>query len=179
MSTDVGEADGFIIRPGSVDDLPALEWDGEYSHYRTVYRQAMKEASRGARALLVAEVEGAVVGQIFIHFRSPFPIPGANGAVGYLYAFRVRPEQRGVGIGRALLREAEELLARVGARWVVIAVARDNHEARRLYERQGYTWLTDDPGEWSYTDERGIERYIREPAHLLWKGLSLPNPPQA
>lgn len=165
------ESGRFLIRPGSEADLPALEWDGEYSHYRQVYRLAMQEARKGERALLVAEVGGAVVGQIFVHFRSPFPIPGADGRVGYLYAFRVRPERRGVGIGRALLAEAERILMEGGARWAVIAVAQDNHEARRLYERQGYVWLTDDPGEWSYHDERGVERQVREPAHLLWKAL--------
>lgn len=168
------DPNGFLIRPGNEADLPALEWEGEYRRYRGVYRAALEEARKGHRALLVAEVEGAVVGQIFLHFKSPFPIPGTNGDVGYLYAFRVRPEQRGKGIGRALLHAAEDRLRKAGSAWAVIAVAQDNWEARRLYERLGYTWLTDDPGEWAFTDDRGVERYIREPAHLLSKGLDAP-----
>lgn len=167
-------ANGVQIRLGTVDDLPALEWDGEYSHYREVYRAGMEDARRGHRALLVAEVDGKVVGQIFLQFKSPIPIPGVNGKVGYLYAFRVRPERRGQGIGRALLATAERRLHHAGSEWAVIAVAQDNREARRLYERQGYTWLSDDPGEWSYTDDQGVERHVREPAHLLWKTLDTP-----
>lgn len=166
---------GFHIRPGTVEDLPALEWDGEYKHYRQVYRAALEEARRGHRALLVAQVDEKVVGQIFLQFESPIPIPGVGGKVGYLYAFRVRPERRGQGIGRALLAAAEKKLYLSGAEWAVIAVAQTNREARRLYERQGYLWLTDDPGEWSYTDERGVARSVREPAHLLWKTLAAPD----
>jgi hypothetical protein len=89
------EAIGFVIRTGVMADLPSLEWEGEYLRYRAVYRAALEAAERGERALLVAEVDGKVVGQIFIHFVSPWPIPGSLAPAGYLYAFRVRPEHRG------------------------------------------------------------------------------------
>jgi ribosomal protein S18 acetylase RimI-like enzyme len=166
----VAEALRFLIRDGTEADLPALEWEGQYRRYRKVYRLAMQEARRGARALLLAEVGETVVGQIFLQFESPFRVPGTD-RVGYLYAFRVRPGYRGQGIGQALLAEAERRLIRVGALAAVIAVARDNADARRLYERVGYTWLTDDPGEWSYVDETGMARSVQEPAYLLWKPL--------
>ncbi len=166
------EAVGFVIRPGVMADLPALEWEGEYLRYRAVYRAALEAAERGERALLVAEVDAQVVGQIFIHFVCPWPIPGSLAPAGYLYAFRVRPPHRGRGIGRALLQEAENLLGASGAACAVIAVARDNPEARRLYERRGYSWLADDPGHWTYLDERGQTKHVYEPAHLLVKTLS-------
>ncbi|HKY84830.1 MAG TPA: GNAT family N-acetyltransferase [Anaerolineales bacterium] len=172
------EAVGFVIRMGGMADLPALEWDGEYLRYRAVYRSALEAAERGERALLVAEVDGEVVGQIFIHFVSPWPIPGSFAPTGYLYAFRVRPEQRGRGIGQALLREAENLLEAAGAGHAVIAVARDNPEARKLYDRRGYSWLADDPGHWTYVDAHGATRHVHEPAHLLVKTLT-PSPSPA
>jgi ribosomal protein S18 acetylase RimI-like enzyme len=83
----------------------------------------------------------------------------------------VRTPYRGRGIGQALLDAAEEALVRAGANHAVIAVARTNHEARRLYERRGYTWIADDPGSWSYPDERGKRRYVSEPAHVLARRL--------
>lgn len=162
----------FVIRHGKEDDLPALEWEGEYARYRATYRAAWDDVRRGQRALLVAEVGEWIVGQIFIHFSSPWPVPGADGGAGYLYAFRVRPEHRGRGIGRSLLDAAEATLTGAGATHAVIAVAQDNPDARRLYERLGYVWLADDPGIWSYRDERGRSRTVAEPAHLLFKPLS-------
>jgi len=165
------EALRFVIRPGRQDDLPALEWDGEYRHYRALYRAAWEDVRRGERELIVAEIDGQVVGQIFVHYNSPWPVPASDRPPGYLYAFRVRPEVRGQGVGRALLREAEATLIRSGATHAVIAVARANVEARRLYERLGYVWFADDPGEWAFVDERGEFRRVHEPAHLLVKEL--------
>jgi ribosomal protein S18 acetylase RimI-like enzyme len=162
----------FIIRHGREDDLPALEWEGEFVRYRAVYRAAWDEVRRGERALLVAEVESQIVGQIFVHFRCPWPIPGTDRPAGYLYALRVRPTQRGRGIGRTLLHEAEWTLIGAGASHALIAVAQENPEARRLYERVGYTWLAEDPGTWTYRDDRGLSHTVREPAQLLAKELS-------
>lgn len=161
----------FVIRHGKEDDLPALEWEGEYARYRSIYRAAWDDVRRGARAILVAEVEDSVVGQIFIAFTCPRPVPGIDRPAGYLYAFRVRPTHRGRGIGRSLLLEAERTLAASGSTHAVIAVSQDNPDARRLYERMGYVWLADDSGTWSYRDDRGRSHTVREPASLLVKEL--------
>lgn len=162
----------FVIRHGKETDLPALEWEGEYARYRAVYRAAWEDVRRGERSILVAEVDDRIVGQIFIHFTSPWPVPGTDRPVGYLYAFRVRPAYRGRGIGRGLLREAERALEDSGAAHAVIAVSLDNPDARRLYERMGYVWLAEDPGVWTYQDDRGLSHTVSEPAHLLVKDLA-------
>jgi len=36
--TQATDLDNIIIRPMSADDLPGLEWDGEYTHFRNVYK---------------------------------------------------------------------------------------------------------------------------------------------
>lgn len=168
----MAEAVGFLIRQGTEADLPALEWDGEYRRYRAVYRASLEAAQRGERLLLVAEVDRNVVGQIFVQFNSPWAVPGDESRAGYLYAFRVRPPHRGRGIGQALLDEAETALLHSGADHAVIAVARANRQARRLYERRGYRWIADDAGSWSYADESGQRRTVSEPAHVLAKRLA-------
>lgn len=166
------EALAFHIREGTEADLPALEWEGEYSRFRQIYRASLEAARRGERMLLVAEVDRKVVGQIFVNFQSPWTVPNSDGRAGYLYAFRVRPGHRGLGIGRALLEGAETALRRAGVDHAVIAVARSNHEARRLYQRRGYRWLADDPGDWTYSDEKGRRQAVNEPAFVLSKRLA-------
>jgi ribosomal protein S18 acetylase RimI-like enzyme len=69
-------------------------------------------------------------------------LQGMIGRVGaaayYISNVAVYPEQRGKGIGGALLQRAEEEARAAGAVEVVLDVETDNHGARRLYERSGY-----------------------------------------
>jgi ribosomal protein S18 acetylase RimI-like enzyme len=92
--------------------LPALEWEGRYQHFRRLYRHAMAEARRGRRVLLVADVDGQIVGQVFIQLTSGRADLADGSHSGYLYAFRVRPQFRNQGIGTQLLLEAEAVLRR-------------------------------------------------------------------
>lgn len=160
------------IRAAVESDLPGLEWDGQYAHYRRLYRHAMNEAKRGRRLLLVAELAGYLVGQIFIQFNSGRSELADGKRSGYLYSFRVRPEYRNQGIGSDLLRKAEAVLMSRAFERAVIAVARDNEGAQRLYDEHGYQWFAADSGEWSYVDQNGDLRSVREPAYLYHKDLN-------
>ena len=165
----MNEAPGLIIRPARADDLRALEWEGEYRRFRTVYRRAFADSLQGRRILLVAEVLGKVVGQIFLQVDSA--LAGGDGRAAYLYALRVRPEHRNQGIGTELVREAEVVLRQRGFSRVLISVAKDNQAARRLYERLGYEAFGEDAGNWSYFDDQGQPQEVHEPAFLLDKML--------
>lgn len=159
------------IRSATDADLSALEWEGEYIHYRRLFKKAMAEARRGRRLLLLAEVDGKIIGQIFAQLstRPAFSAPGS--ASGYLYAFRVKEPHRNLGIGTQLIQEAESRLRRLGYSRVVISVAKRNTSARRLYQRLDYRIFSEDPGEWSYVDHFGRVREVREPAFVLEKWL--------
>lgn len=160
------------IRSAVASDLEALEWGGEYAHYRRLFERAIDEARHGRRILLLAESDDHLVGQIFIQLatRSTFSTRGIDS--GYLYAFRVKPSYRNRGVGSRLLLEAERNLSNRGFRRAVISVAKENERARRLYERWGYSVFTDDPGEWSYIDHEGRLREVHEPAYVLEKWLT-------
>lgn len=160
------------IRTALDDDLPSLEWEGQYSHYRKAYQRAMKEAEAGRRVLMVAEVGGQVVGQLFIVLAGGHVEYADGVASGYLYAFRVRPSYRNQGIGTQLIREAERILLERGFVRAVIAVSKDNAKARRLYERLGYQVFSEDPGLWSFVDHQGRLRSVEEPAFLLQKRIA-------
>lgn len=58
----------------------------------------------------------------------------------------VYPEARGKGAGSALLRALEEHAREMGKQRVVLDVLPDNHAARQLYEKLGYTVESESPG---------------------------------
>lgn len=83
---------------------------------------------------------------------------------------RVEPDQRGRGIGSALIAAAERLAEPSGA--LRIGVAQDNPDARRLYERAGYV-VTDEVEEYDYTfvDDDGRRVTAHEASVYLAKDL--------
>ena len=162
-----------LIRHATDADLLALEWDGEYTHYRRMYRHAMQDSKRGNRVLLVAELDGEIIGQIFIYFRPSWSRHFPNEQAGYLHSFRVKPQFRKQGIGTSLVRHAESILIERAFQRSIISVAKDNQVAVRLYKSLGYSIFTEDPGQWSYVDDRGRIQHVEEPVHLLQKRLTL------
>src|SRR5579863_9970020 len=125
------------FRPAEPADLPKLEWHGEYSHFRRVFRNTFEEQRAGRRLMLLADVNGYPIGQIFIQLESADDW-WQGGKRAYLYSLRVMDVFRGQGIGTALIREAERLLSDRDYDSISIAVAKDNPRARQLYERLGY-----------------------------------------
>ena len=161
----------FVIRIARSNDLPALEWEGEYRRFRRLYRRAMNEARRGRRILLVADMDGTLIGQIFVQLHTVPADPKREPRTAYLYSFRVRPKFRNLGIGSSLVSEAEQALRKKAFQRALIGVAKDNEGALRLYRRLGYELLTEDPGEWSFVDHRNRVQNIREPTYIMEKYL--------
>jgi GNAT superfamily N-acetyltransferase len=62
-----------------------------------------------------------------------------DGPVALLDELYVAPEVRGLGIGSALLDSAESITRERGGRLLEINVDGADHDARRFYERHGYT----------------------------------------
>ena len=75
---------------------------------------------RDPGALIVAEVDGRIVGTV---------IAGWDGWRGSIYRLAVAPDHRRSGLGRALLRAAEERLTGVGARRLHAIVVESNDVA--------------------------------------------------
>lgn len=162
----------LVIRQLARRDLPELEWEGAYRHFRRLYARAYRAARKGRAILWVAELEDAgLIGQVFVQLISGDRrlADGKNRA--YLYSFRVRPEYRGQGVGGRLLAVAEADLVRRGCRKATLNVARDNPGARRFYERNGYRVVAPEPGRWRYVDHRGRVRTVEEPAWRMEKVL--------
>ena len=166
-----------VIRQAEKADLPALEWEGEYSHFRRLFAEAYQRAERGEAVMWVAELpERGIIGQLFVQMNGKEPemrslLTREDNGRAYIYGFRVRPDYRRSGIGSRLLQVAEADLARRGFRKVALNVARDNLDARRLYERSGYRVIAAEPGTWSYLDPDGHRQHVCEPAWRMEKLL--------
>jgi ribosomal protein S18 acetylase RimI-like enzyme len=158
------------LRPATADDLPKLEWYGQYQHFRNLFRRAFREQQTGRRLILLAIVNDFPIGQIFIQYHTRRAHARAPRA--YFYSFRVMEMFRGQGIGTWLLQEAEAIVSDRGLQWATIAAAKENVAARRLYERLGYRIIGEDAGHWSYIDHRGRTCKVDEPCWLLEKKLS-------
>ena len=161
----------FVIRIATSSDLPALEWEGEFRRFRRLYQRAMNEARRGRRILLVADMDGILIGQIFVQLHTVPADPKRIPRTAYLYSFRVRSEYRNLGIGSSLVLKAEESLRKKAFQRALIGVAKDNPGALRLYQRLGYEILSEDPGEWSFVDHKNRVQSIVEPTYILEKFL--------
>jgi len=170
------------IRLLKQQDLPSLEWDGEFIHFRRVYADAFERAKTGRSVLWVADLNpdianpaqfksAGIIGQLFVQLTCDRPELADGVQKGYIYAFRVKPTYRGSGLGTRMLEFAEEDLKQRGFRTATLNVAQVNKDARRLYERLGYHVVASDPGRWSYPDEKGYWHFVEEPAWRMEKPI--------
>lgn len=124
--------------PADTDATIAL-WDaaGLTRPWNDPRRDIARKMRVQPELFLVAEDGGTVVGTV---------MAGYDGHRGWLYYLAVAEEQRGGGVGRALVQEAERLLRDMGCPKVQLMVRPDNESARGFYDALGYesfdTWMT-------------------------------------
>jgi ribosomal protein S18 acetylase RimI-like enzyme len=160
----------IVFRLADRSDLPKLEWGSQYVHFRRMFQETYSDQLANRRLMLLADLDGYPVGQIFIQLDSPSGWL-FSGRRGYLYSLRVIEPLQRHGIGTALISEAERLLIQRQHGTVSIAAAKDNPDARRLYERLAYKVVSEDDGRWSYIDHHGRTQHVVEPCWILEKYL--------
>lgn len=162
-----------VIRQMRLEDLPALEWEGEYTHFRLVYQKVYARTMEGKAVMWAMEVPGKeIIGQAFVQLvplRNAARNPEGNRA--YIHSFRVRPSYRSMGLGRKLLAFIESDLIGRGYDYASLNVGLTNHGAKRLYTRMGYRIVGRDAGTWSYHDHHGVLRNVSEPGWYMRKKL--------
>lgn len=80
-------------------------------------------------AVLLTEQDGAIIGSVMVGF---------DGHRGWVYYLATSPESRLQGIGRRLMRAAEEWLSAIGSPKIQLMVRGDNTAARGFYDALGY-----------------------------------------
>jgi ribosomal protein S18 acetylase RimI-like enzyme len=152
-------------------DLPELEWEGEYIHFRPMFERAYRRTESGEAVVWVAALQDKMIGQVFVQLISSRNELVDGHTRAYLYAVRVRLEYRNLSLGSRLMHVAENDLVRRGYRFATLNVARDNSGGIRFYERLGYKIVGEEEGRWSYTDHLGQIHLVHEPAWRMEKQL--------
>jgi ribosomal protein S18 acetylase RimI-like enzyme len=121
------------LRSGNLSDIPAVlalwrEAEAEPTHTDDLL-SLTKLIERDPRALVVAEVEGQIVGSV---------IAGWDGWRGSIYRLAVAPEARRAGLGRRLVTEAEQRLAGLGARRLQTFVVATDAQATGFWRSSGW-----------------------------------------
>jgi ribosomal protein S18 acetylase RimI-like enzyme len=159
----VSEHADAVVRPARPDDVEAIA-ALHLASWRTAYKgflpddflsgitlesrilrwqQALDPSASPLTETTVADADGTVLGVCsFGPRREP-----ASETVGAIYVLHVRPDVTRRGLGKALLDDALRRLAARGFGASVLWVLRDNANARRFYEAQG----------WSFTGEEFVE----------------------
>lgn len=134
------------IRPATVDDLPALRelWLAFETYLKTIGAQdpidparfdGFRDLAFGTQPLcmvLLAEREGRAVGYLVYHIGVWMDDMAPALFVADLYV-----DERGEGIGRALMERARAIADRAGCRHLFWTVWRENRAAQAFYRALG------------------------------------------
>jgi ribosomal protein S18 acetylase RimI-like enzyme len=114
--------------------------------WRRRRQQYERWLSEDASFALIAERAGRLVGYTVVHLRDGSPTWPLSDRAGELETLSVLPQERGAGVGSALLTAVREELAQLGATELSLHVVPTSHDALRFYERHGFStfalWLT-------------------------------------
>ena len=117
-------------RPEEAEALLTLWRQAEATTSVTDTVEDVRCAIAGSAAwMLVAEVEGRIVGSLLASF---------DGWRGHLYRMAVHPGYRRRGIARALVAEAGRRLAQQGAKRIIALVEMDHAGAMAFWKAVGY-----------------------------------------
>jgi len=160
------------IRPLLKSDLTALEWEGEFKHFRNVFVDLFEKTQKGiSKAWVVVNDYDYMIGQVFLQLRSDRLELADGWNRAYLYSFRIRPNYRNIGIGTRMIKILENFLIEKGYTRITLNVARDNLNAIRLYHRLGFKIVAEEPGIWTFPDDMGEWKTIEEPSWRMEKLL--------
>lgn len=158
-----------VIRQAVADDLPNLEWFGVFTAHREIILTTFLNQQKGQSLMLIADANGFPVGQVWLDFEKH-----KAERVGVLWAVRVVPWLRNLGIGTRLIHAAEKLLTERGYAWAELGVEIENEAAKRLYERLGYIQTQRLAEKLNYTTPDGLPVTLWVDQWILRKPLTPP-----
>jgi GNAT superfamily N-acetyltransferase len=125
------------------------------------WKEVSSRVALGKAVLLVAWLDGEMVGTVQLHLDMPQNQPH----VAEMQKLMVVPGARRRGVGRALMRRAEQAARGIGRRMLILDTSAGS-AAEALYRRTGWTALGTIPG-----FELGADRAPRDTTYF-WKALT-------
>lgn len=122
------------IRRATLEDIDQLsELDGIGFGPEAFSRSRLKYLlSKGQATILAVECEGTLVGSAVILWRK-------DSSKARIYSILIHPTHQGLGLGRRLLSECEDLAVQSGRTCMSLEVRADNSRAIHFYDAHGYT----------------------------------------
>lgn len=158
---------GIEIRRCEEKDLSLLEWEGMFTEHREIFQETFRRQQVGETVMLVADAGNFPVGQIWLDLTKR-----SEHRAGYIWALRLLPGWRGLGIGKRLMRAAESLLDNEGFCLAELGVETWNVDALRFYRRLGYKILDLIQEETEYQTPEGSHRVHKTEQWLMRKALA-------
>ncbi len=115
--------------------VPVLSEEASAAIVLEMYREWLSGADGFA---LFAEDDGHPVGYLVAFYEDPH-FMWDTGRVGHVDSFYVLPEVRGRGVGRLMMDRAYAVMRDAGATTVALEMIATNDDARRFYDREGFT----------------------------------------
>lgn len=133
---------GWIVHRHGVLYHQEYGWDERFEALvAEVVAHFIQEYDPERERCWIAELDGEIVGSVLL-VRHP-DRPG----VARLRLLLVEPRARGLGIGSRLVRECNDFARRAGYRTITLWTNSILDDARRLYEREGYRLVREEPHE--------------------------------
>ena len=132
------EMPGTVLRPATpadADRIAALFTDEGYPVAPSVVSARLARFSDAASRVIVADVDGVVMGFIALHVLPRFE---HDDVVVRILALVVDPGARARGIGRRLIEETERIASELGSAFVEVTAGHHRPDARRLFESVGF-----------------------------------------
>jgi GNAT superfamily N-acetyltransferase len=134
--------------------LPEAFLDGQVTQERAAYWEARLSAPGGERRIvLIAELAGEAAGFVCVE-RQPESSWGV-----LLDNLHARPAYQGIGVGKLLMRAAEDWARAQGEAQLYLYVLQGNTPAIGFYERQGWQFAGAEPDHMGGVDITAL-RYI-------------------
>ena len=125
----------------TVQQLPLLTELFDYNDADQMIAECTRDIQSGAVDIFVLFDKQRPVGELHVRFESDDELYALRGHRAYLFAFRIREELQGRGLGTRLLKTVLDELAQAGYREFTVGVEDDNARALHMYQTMGFSEL--------------------------------------
>lgn len=128
----------YTIKTLQPQELPILTELFDYHDVEDMIAENTYNIENGIIDIFVLFEEGQLVGELHVKYQSEDELETVRTRRAYLFAFRVREDRQGQGIGKYLLQRVLNLLVQKGYSEFTVSVEDDNARAIHMYRSAGF-----------------------------------------